>query len=168
MCRARSQNRDGWDVPAGRSAIAEVYPSLWRRGFAPEERTPDQHDAFCIAAWLARADHDRTLAGFLKPDLSPVERTAAQVEGWILGVQGSALHRSGVSGQRREASIAATRPILSTTSSATAKACPECGYVFRGGTWGGIDAHWKAVHSQNHALRGGVADNQGRGTPSGE
>jgi hypothetical protein len=79
---------DGWDIPAGRSAIAEVYPSLWRRGFAPEERTPDQHDAFCIAAWLVRADRDGTLAGFLKPDLSPAERATAQVEGWILGVPG--------------------------------------------------------------------------------
>jgi hypothetical protein len=38
---------DGWDIPAGRSAIAEVYPSLWRRGFALEGRTADQHDAFC-------------------------------------------------------------------------------------------------------------------------
>ena len=28
---------DGWDIPKGRSAIAEVYPSLWRRGFAPEK-----------------------------------------------------------------------------------------------------------------------------------
>jgi hypothetical protein len=41
---------DGWDIPAGRSAIAEVYPSLWRRGFALGGRTPDQHDAFCI--WI--------------------------------------------------------------------------------------------------------------------
>ena len=29
----------------------------------------DQHDAFCIAAWLSRADRDGSLAGFLKPDL---------------------------------------------------------------------------------------------------
>lgn len=79
---------DGWKIPATRSAIAEVYPSLWRRGFAPEGRTPDQHDAFCIAAWLARADRDGTLAGFLKPDLLPAERAVAQVEGWILGVPG--------------------------------------------------------------------------------
>jgi hypothetical protein len=28
------------------------------------------------------------------------------------------------------------------------KACPECAHVFRGGTWGGIDAHWNAHHSQ--------------------
>jgi len=79
---------DGWDIATGRSAIAEVYPSLWRRGFAPEGRTPDPHDAFCIAAWLGRADREGTLAGFLKPDLSPAERTVAQVEGWILGVPG--------------------------------------------------------------------------------
>jgi hypothetical protein len=79
---------DGWDIPAGRSVIAEVYPSLWSRSFAPEGRTPDQHDAFCIAAWLARADRDCTLVGFLKPDLSSVEYAVAQVEGWILGVPG--------------------------------------------------------------------------------
>jgi hypothetical protein len=79
---------DGWDIPAGRSAIAEVYPSLWRRGFASEGRTGDQHDAFCIAAWLARAERDGTLAGFLKPTLSTAEHAMAQVEGWILGVPG--------------------------------------------------------------------------------
>lgn len=26
------------------------------------------------------------------------------------------------------------------------KICPECGHVFRGAGWGGIDAHWKALH----------------------
>jgi hypothetical protein len=79
---------DGWDIGPGGSIIAEVYPSLWRRGFAPEGRTPDQHDAFCIAAWLARADLDGSLAGFLNPDLLPAERAVAEVEGWILGVPG--------------------------------------------------------------------------------
>jgi hypothetical protein len=79
---------DGWDIPAGRSAIAEVYPSLWRSGFAVEGLTRDQHDAFCIAARLAHACRDGALAGFLKPDLSPAERAVAQVEGWILGVPG--------------------------------------------------------------------------------
>ena len=47
---------DGWDIPAGRSAVAEGYPTLWSRGFANEGRTGDQHDAFGIAAWLSRAD----------------------------------------------------------------------------------------------------------------
>jgi hypothetical protein len=36
---------DGWEVPAGRSAIAEVYPALWSRRFAREGRGADQHDA---------------------------------------------------------------------------------------------------------------------------
>jgi hypothetical protein len=85
---------DGWDIPAGRSVIAEVYPSLWRRGFASEGRTGDQHDAFCIAAWLARAERDGTLAGFLKPTLSPAEHAMARVEGWILGVPGL-IHTAG-------------------------------------------------------------------------
>lgn len=26
------------------------------------------------------------------------------------------------------------------------KICPECGYVFQGNGWDGIDAHWKARH----------------------
>jgi hypothetical protein len=79
---------DGWDIPAGRSAIVEVYPTLWSRSFANEGRTGDQHDAFTIAAWLSRADRDGRLAAFLKPELSPPERTLPQVEGWILGVPG--------------------------------------------------------------------------------
>jgi hypothetical protein len=79
---------DGWDIQAEHSAIAEIYPSLWSRSFAPEARSPDQHDAYCIAAWLSRADRDGTLAALLTPDLTPPERTVAQVEGWILGVPG--------------------------------------------------------------------------------
>lgn len=69
--------------------IAEVYPSLWRRGFPLEGRTPDQHDVFCIAVWLARADLDGSLGVYLRPDLILPERAAAQVEGWILGVRNS-------------------------------------------------------------------------------
>ncbi len=77
---------DGWEIPAGRSAIVEVYPALWSRGFALDGRTGDQHDAYSIAAWLSRADRDGRLAAFLNPSLTPPERTTAQVEGWILGV----------------------------------------------------------------------------------
>jgi Protein of unknown function (DUF4011) len=80
--------------PPGRSAIAEVYPSLWRHGFEPEGHTGDQHDAFCIAAWLARADRDGTLGGFLKPGLSPAKRAGAEVEDWIFG--GALVLRLGV------------------------------------------------------------------------
>lgn len=79
---------DGWDIPAGISAIAEVYPALWSRSFAHEDRTGDQHDAFSIAAWLSRADRHGSLQTLLKPGLTPREQETAKVEGWILGVRG--------------------------------------------------------------------------------
>jgi hypothetical protein len=78
---------EGWAIPADRSAVVEVYPSLWSRSFAREDRTPDQHDAYSVAEWLQRADHDGSLAGFLNPSLTPHERAAAQVEGWIVGIK---------------------------------------------------------------------------------
>ena len=31
----------GWDIPVGRSVVAEVYPSPWRRSFAREGRNAD-------------------------------------------------------------------------------------------------------------------------------
>jgi hypothetical protein len=43
-------------------------------------RPGDQHDAFNIAAWLPRADRDCSLAAFLKPDLSPPERTTPNIQ----------------------------------------------------------------------------------------
>jgi hypothetical protein len=77
---------DGWDIPAGRSAIVEVYPALWRRIFDREDRTDHQHDAYAAAEWLRRADRDGHLATFLNPCLTPSDRAVAEVEGWILGV----------------------------------------------------------------------------------
>ncbi len=72
---------DGWEIPVGRSVVAEVYPALWSGGFERENRTGDQHDAFSVAAWLSRADRDGSLAPILIPDLTPPERAIAQVEG---------------------------------------------------------------------------------------
>jgi hypothetical protein len=77
---------DGWEIPKGRSAIAEVYPALWSDDFARRDRTSDQHDAYSIAAWLSRADRQGQLGGFLKPELTETERAVAKAEGWILGV----------------------------------------------------------------------------------
>jgi hypothetical protein len=77
---------DGWQVPAGRSAIAEVYPALCGKSFPREGRTPDQHDAYSIAAWLQRADRGGTLAQYRCPQLTEAERRVAVIEGWILGV----------------------------------------------------------------------------------
>jgi hypothetical protein len=77
---------DGWEIPQGKSAIAEVYPALWSRGFAREGRTGDQHDAYSIAAWLSRSDRDGSLDDFLDPELTREENRVAGLEGWILGV----------------------------------------------------------------------------------
>jgi hypothetical protein len=79
---------DGWAIPAGRSAIVEVYPALWSREFAMGDRTGDQHDAYSIAAKLALSDQVGTLGDMLEPRLSEPERVVAGVEGWILGVLG--------------------------------------------------------------------------------
>lgn len=77
---------DGWEIPPGRSAIVEAYPSLYKHNFAPENRTSDQHDAYAVAAWLQQADLEDRLIKYLNPDLSLTERAVAEVEGWIVGV----------------------------------------------------------------------------------
>lgn len=77
---------DGWDIPSGKSAIVEAYPSLWSKGFAREDRTQDHHDAYSVAAWLRQADLEGKLSTYFNPHLKPAERTVAQVEGWILGI----------------------------------------------------------------------------------
>jgi hypothetical protein len=85
-CRVHFWPFDGWEIPLGRSAIAEVYPSLWSRNFPREDRTDDQHDAYTICVWLLGADLDGRLSSLLKPSLSSEELATALVEGWILGV----------------------------------------------------------------------------------
>lgn len=77
---------DGWTVPPGKSAVAEVYPSLWSRRFPKTNRNAHQHDAYSVAAWLQRADLTDFLPRFLQPPLDQHERNTAQIEGWILGV----------------------------------------------------------------------------------
>ncbi len=77
---------DGWSVPSSSSVIAEVYPALWSRNFAREDRNQDQHDAYTTAEWLRRAEGDGSLRKFFLPDLMPHEREMAEIEGWILGV----------------------------------------------------------------------------------
>jgi hypothetical protein len=77
---------DGWQIPPGRSAVAEVYPALWSKSFPLEGRNPHQQDAYSIAAWLRRADMDGSLAAFVDLHLQEKERKVAEIEGWILGV----------------------------------------------------------------------------------
>jgi hypothetical protein len=77
---------DGWDIPAGRSAVAEVYPSLWSAAFPRADRTADQQDAWVIAKQLQQFNADDTLSAYLRPTRSPDEDAIARIEGWILGV----------------------------------------------------------------------------------
>lgn len=77
---------DGFDVPEGKSVIAEVYPSLFRRRYPKTNRTADEHDAWSVAAWLQDADRRGILDSYFSPPLSRLERKAAMLEGWILGV----------------------------------------------------------------------------------
>lgn len=78
---------DGWEPPAERSVIAEIYPSLWSHAFPRESRTPDQHDAYSAARWMREADASSRLSLHFSPTLTPTERTTAKIEGWILGLQ---------------------------------------------------------------------------------
>jgi hypothetical protein len=78
---------DGWEIPPGRSVVAEVYPSLWSREAPAEGRTADQHDAYSIVAWMQRADREGTLSEYFRPTLTADELAIASCEGWILGVK---------------------------------------------------------------------------------
>lgn len=77
---------DGWEVPDGWSAVVEVYPSLWSRGFARQGRNTHQHDAFSVAEWMRRADRTGVLPDYFNPELTGPERDRATIEGWILGI----------------------------------------------------------------------------------
>jgi hypothetical protein len=77
---------DGWEIPPGRSVVAEVYPSLWMRRFPRDGRNIDQHAAYAVAAWLQRAHLNDSLSRYFDPPLTSEERSIAKVEGWILGV----------------------------------------------------------------------------------
>jgi hypothetical protein len=76
---------DVWEIPEGKSAVAEVYPALWMRRFDSDGRDGDEHGAYATAAWLQRADRNGSLVGF-SPSLNAEEMGIAAIEGWILGV----------------------------------------------------------------------------------
>ncbi len=77
---------DGWAIPTGQSAVAEIYPSLWSKRWPQEGRTDDQHDAYVACAWMQQTDRDGGLEDYLKPPIPRHEASVAQIEGWILGV----------------------------------------------------------------------------------
>lgn len=77
---------EGWNISAGSSVVAEMYPSVWSKSYERALRTPDQHDAYTLAAWLRESDVDGNLAPWFEPGLTAKEKQIATIEGWILGV----------------------------------------------------------------------------------
>ena len=77
---------DGFEVPAGSSVVAEVYPRLMRRGPHPSGLTPHEYDAWAVARWLKHADESGSLVHHFAPELAEEEKRIARMEGWILGV----------------------------------------------------------------------------------
>lgn len=77
---------DGWEIPEGKSCIAEVYPSILRNRYGREGRTTDQQDAYSVARWLKETSERGILDRYLHPPLTDSERDIAALEGWILGV----------------------------------------------------------------------------------
>jgi len=78
---------DGWDIPAGRSTVAEIYPRRCRARVSPAwTAPPTSMMPLASPDGFPRVEQDVTLAGFLRPALTPSERAVADVEGWILGV----------------------------------------------------------------------------------
>lgn len=78
---------DGFDIEPGKSVVAEVFPSLFRRRYGRAGRTADEHDAFVVASWLREMDTRGALADYFNPPLTLKERRQARLEGWILGVR---------------------------------------------------------------------------------
>jgi hypothetical protein len=78
---------DGWDLPAGRSALVEIYPALCRAYRPRGEYTMDQADAYSAARWMQETDRTGMLDTYLSPVVNKEERVVAEFEGWILGVR---------------------------------------------------------------------------------
>ncbi len=76
---------DGFCIPTGRSAIAEVYPSLFRNRYPRANRTIDQQDAYSVCRWLQEMDSRFSLDRFLTPPLTELQESEVELEGWIFG-----------------------------------------------------------------------------------
>jgi len=77
---------DGWNVPQGKSVIAEIYPAIFKNRFPRGDRSVDQQDAYAVARWLKESGERGILNRYFDPPLSDEERKNADLEGWILGV----------------------------------------------------------------------------------
>lgn len=77
---------DGFDVPQGKSVIAEVRPARFRHRYPKDGLDKLETDAYAICAWLQDRDRLGLLKPYFTPPLSQSEIERARLEGWILGV----------------------------------------------------------------------------------
>lgn len=77
---------DGFVVPEGKSALAEIYAATFSRRNSRENRKPDQQDAYAVARWLAEMDQHDLLQHYLATQLTPKQKLLTSLEGWILGI----------------------------------------------------------------------------------
>lgn len=77
---------DGFEVPAGRSVVAEVRPARFRHRYPKEGLGKEEQDAYATCAWLQERDRLGLLRPYFTPPLSAAEKERAFIEGWILGV----------------------------------------------------------------------------------
>lgn len=77
---------DGWEVPAGRSVIAELHPTRLLLRYPNPALSREEHEAYAMCAWLQDRDRNDLLARYFDPPLTDAERAQALLEGWILGV----------------------------------------------------------------------------------
>ena len=76
---------DGFEIPDGRSVVAEVYPSLFRNRYPRANRTVDQQDAYSVCRWLQEMDMGFGLGRYFDPPLNEIQKSDVKLEGWILG-----------------------------------------------------------------------------------
>jgi hypothetical protein len=77
---------DGFEVPLGRSVVAEVRPARFRHRYPKEGLGKEDQDAYATCAWLQERDRLGLLRPYFTPPLSSAEKERALLEGWILGV----------------------------------------------------------------------------------
>lgn len=77
---------DGFEVPAGRSVVAEVRPARLRHRYQQDGLNRWEQEAYSICAWLQERDRLDLLAPYFRPPLAEAEQERARLEGWILGV----------------------------------------------------------------------------------
>lgn len=77
---------DGFSIPEGKSVVAEVYPSLFKKRYPHSDYRDHKLDAYSVCRWLQDRDSLGFLNQYFTPSLSPEEGKTAILEGWILGV----------------------------------------------------------------------------------